>query len=216
MTRTTHRSVRGHTKSRPATVTHTLQTPTGVHRRPRQPPLRKRLAGVHAQCHQVTPVRHDANEQAWIVLRRHRASRQPHVAEVHVDSSVGEPLVKPMPIRAGLSKRWWTRTCVEKWRLFPVRKRTLQQGIYNIKSEYKELIHFKIHIFTIWLGYFPGIINIIQCQYHVSWCLAPTVTTVDTAISAHDCSREIYQSDNNSKFMIHTTGVTKTFYLDTK
>ena len=99
MTRTTHWSVRGHTKSRPSTVTHMLQTPAGVHRSSRQPPLRKRLAGAHDQCHQVTPVRHDANEQAWIVLRRHRASRQPHVAEVHVDSSVGELLVKPGPIR---------------------------------------------------------------------------------------------------------------------
>ena len=114
MTRTTHWAVRGHTKIRPATVTHTLQTPAGVHRSSRQPPLRKRLAGAHNQCHQVTPVRHDANEQAWIVLRRHRASRQLHVAEVHVDSSVGEPLVKPGPIRAGLSKRWWTQELVLK------------------------------------------------------------------------------------------------------
>ena len=64
-------------------------------------------------------------------------------------------IVKPMPIRAGLIKRWWTRTCVEKWRLFPVRKRTLQQGIYNIKSEYKELIHFKIHIFHYLIRIFP-------------------------------------------------------------
>ena len=114
MTRTTHRSVRGHTKSCPATVTHTLQTPAGVHRSSRQPPLCKRLAGAHDQYHQVTPVRHDANEQAWIVLRRHRASRQPHIAEVHVDSSVGEPLVKPVPIQAGLSKRWWTQELVLK------------------------------------------------------------------------------------------------------
>ena len=73
-----------------------------------------RLVGAHDQCHQVTPVRHDANEQAWIILRRHLASRQPHVAEVHVDSSVGEPLVKPRSIGAGLSKRWWTQELVLK------------------------------------------------------------------------------------------------------
>ena len=94
-------------------------------------------------------------KRAWIAIRRHRASHQPHVAEVHVDSSVGEPLVIPVPIRAGLSKRWWTRTCVENGVLFPVRKRTLQQGIYNIKSKYKELIHFKIHIFHYLIRIFP-------------------------------------------------------------
>ena len=45
-------------------------------------------------------------------------------------------------------------TCVENGVLFPVRKRTLQQGIYNIKSEYIRVntfqnpyIHYLIRIF---------------------------------------------------------------------
>ena len=63
--------------------------------------------------------------------------------------------VKPVPIRAGLSERWWTQLVLKIWRLFPVRKRTLQQGIYNIKSEYKELIHFKIHIYHYLIRIFP-------------------------------------------------------------
>ena len=65
------------------------------------------------------------------------------------------PCVKPVPIRAGLSERWWTQLVLKIWRLFPVRKRTLQQGIYNIKSEYKELIHFKIHIYHYLIRIFP-------------------------------------------------------------
>ena len=64
-------------------------------------------------------------------------------------------IVKPVPIRAGLSERWWTQLVLKIWRLFPVRKRTLQQGIYNIKSEYKELIHFKIHIYHYLIRIFP-------------------------------------------------------------
>ena len=70
-------------------------------------------------------------KRAWIAIRRHRASRQPHVAEVHVDSSVGEPLVKPVPIRAGLSERWWTRLVLKKWRLFPSGKEPCNK-VYTI------------------------------------------------------------------------------------
>ena len=84
-----------------------------------------------------------------------------------VIQNCGNQVLNPGPYGPDLAKHDGLRNC-RKLRLFPVRKRTLQQGIYNIKSEYKELVHFKIHIFTIWLGYFPGIINIIQCQYHVS------------------------------------------------
>ena len=100
-------------------------------------------------------------KRAWIAIRRHRASRQPHVAEVHVDSSVGEPLVKPVPIRAGLSERWWTQLVLKIWRLFPVRKRTpknrgsLWHSSYGGKLSERKRYH----------ATFP-IISIVYVAYH--------------------------------------------------